>query len=88
MWSAISCPLLSSVYKWLRVECAFTSPVRTGCGMCVMYCLRGVCPCELFCSAWMCSLSRRFINVCNCDMFSVVNVYLDRLNFCVECIIG
>ena len=35
MWSellmtfAISCPLWSSVYKCQRVECAFTSPVRT-----------------------------------------------------------
>ena len=25
--------------------------------------------------------SRRYIHVCNCDMFSVVNVYLDYLNF-------
>ena len=23
------------------------------------------------------AVSRRYINVCNCDMFSVVNVYLD-----------
>ena len=35
MWSemlmtcTISCPLWSSVYKCQRVECAFTSPVRT-----------------------------------------------------------
>ena len=35
MWSellmtyAISCPLWSSVYECQRVECAFTSPVRT-----------------------------------------------------------
>ena len=28
------------------------------------------------------------INVCNCDMFSVVNVYLDNLKFCVVCIDG
>ena len=39
MWSellmtfAISCPLWSSVYECQRVECAFTSPVRTECGM-------------------------------------------------------
>ena len=26
-----------------------------------------------------CAVSRRYINVCNCDMFSVVNVYLDHL---------
>ena len=35
-----------------------------------------------------CAVSRRFINVCNCDMFSVVNVYLDHLKLCVVCING
>ena len=35
-----------------------------------------------------CAVSRRYINVCNCDVFSVVNVYLDRLKFCVVCIDG
>ena len=53
MTSAISCPLWSSVYECQRVECAFTSPVRTECGMFVMtvcsetlYCpyVRLVCP--------------------------------------------
>ena len=29
MTSAISCPLWSSVYECHKVECAFTSPVRT-----------------------------------------------------------
>ena len=38
MASAISCPLWSSVYECQRVECVFTSSVRTGYGMCVMYC--------------------------------------------------
>ena len=33
MTSAISCPLWSSVYECQRGECAFTSPVRTECGM-------------------------------------------------------
>ena len=33
-----------------------------------------------------CGLSRRYIDVCYCDMFSVVNVYLDHLKFCVVCI--
>ena len=37
MTSAISCPRWSSVYECQRVECAFTPPVRTGCGMFVMY---------------------------------------------------
>ena len=36
MTSAISCPLWSSVYEYQRVECAFTSPVRTECGMFVI----------------------------------------------------
>ena len=34
--STISCLLWSSAYECLRVECAFTSPVRTECGMLVM----------------------------------------------------
>ena len=40
MASAISCPLWSSVYECHKVECAFTSPVRTECGMFVMYCMQ------------------------------------------------
>ena len=35
-----------------------------------------------------CAVSRRYINVCNCDMFNVVYVYLDHLRFCVVCIDG
>ena len=35
-----------------------------------------------------CAVSRRYIDVCNCDMFSVVNVYHDHLKFCVVCIDG
>ena len=38
MTSAICCPLWSSVYECQRVECAFTSPVRTECGMLLMCC--------------------------------------------------
>ena len=71
MTSAISCPLWSSVYECQRMECAFTSPVRTECGMFVMYCMQ----CCMSVSA-----------VCYCDMFSVVNVYHDHLKFCVVCI--
>ena len=33
-----------------------------------------------------CTLSRMHIYVCYCDMFSVVNVYLDHVKFCVVCI--
>ena len=39
MASAISCPLWSSVHECQRVECAFTSPVRTERGLFVMYCM-------------------------------------------------
>ena len=35
-----------------------------------------------------CAVSRSYIDVFNCDMFSVVNVYLDHLKFCVVCING
>ena len=37
MSSAISCLLWSSVDECQRLECAFASPVRTVCGMFVMY---------------------------------------------------
>ena len=40
MTSAISFPLWSSVYECQRVECAFTSAVRTEYGMFVMYCVQ------------------------------------------------
>ena len=40
MTSAISCHLWSSVYECQRMECAFTSPVRTECDMFVMYCMQ------------------------------------------------
>ena len=36
----------------------------------------------------VCAVSRRYINVCNCDIFSVVNVYLDHLKLCVVYIDG
>ena len=29
-----------------------------------------------------CAVTKRYINVCHCDMFSVVYVYLDHLKFC------
>ena len=37
-------------------------------------------------SCFGCGVSKRYIDVCYCDMFSVVNVYLDHLEFCVVCI--
>ena len=39
MTSANSCPLWSSVSECHKVECLFTSPVRTECGMFVMCCM-------------------------------------------------
>ena len=33
-----------------------------------------------------CVVSRRYIDDCNCDMFSIVSVYLDYLKLCVVCI--
>ena len=35
-----------------------------------------------------CAVSMRYIDVCNCDVFSIVNVYLDHLKLCVMCING
>ena len=35
-----------------------------------------------------CSVSRRYVDVCYCDMFSVVNVSLDHLKFHVVCVYG
>ena len=29
-----------------------------------------------------------YVDVCYCDMFSVVHVYLDHLKFCVVCVYG
>ena len=34
------------------------------------------------------AVSRRYINVCNSDAFSVVYMYIDHLKFCVVCING
>ena len=88
MTSAINCPLWSSVNEYQRVECAFTSPVRTECGMLVTYCMP-VLYVRVSCFVVRgCAVSQRYINVCNCDMFSVVYVYLDHLKLCVVCIDG
>ena len=35
-----------------------------------------------------CAVSRTYINVCYCDMFSVLNVYHDHLRFCVLMVEG
>ena len=78
-----------SVYECQRVECAFTSPVRTECGIFVMDGLYAVLYVRVNCFVVHgCALSRMYINVYYCDMFSVVNVYLDHLKFRVVCITG
>ena len=70
------------MYKCQRVECAFISPVRIECD--VLYTVLYV---RVSCFvARKCDVLRRYIHVCNCDMFSVVNVYHDHLKFCVVCI--
>ena len=33
-----------------------------------------------------CGVLRRYIDVCYCDIFNIVNIYLDHLKFCVVCI--
>ena len=33
----------------------------------------------------VCAVSRRYIHLCNCDIFSVVITYLDHLKLCVVC---
>ena len=68
MTSVIGCPLWSSVYECHKSECAFISLVRTECGMFVMY----VSVCCFVVRG--CAVSRMYIAVCYCDMFSVVAV--------------
>ena len=47
-----------------------------------------VCRCLLFCIAWMCCFEEVYIDVFYCDIFSVVNVYLDHLKLCVLMVEG
>ena len=54
--------------------------------MFVMYCMQC---CMSVSSCFVvrgCGVSRRYIDVCYCDMFSVVNLYHDHLKFYVVCI--
>ena len=52
------------------MECVFTPPVKTECGMFVMYCMQW-CMSVSAVSVRGCAVSGRYINVCNCDIFSV-----------------
>ena len=87
MTSAISCPLWSSVYELLRVECVPISVEDCVWYVCdVLYAVLYV---RVSCFVVRrCAVSRRYIDVCNCDVFSVVNVYHDHLKFRVVCING
>ena len=50
----------------------------------MLYAVLYVCVCSFVVRG--CGVSRRYIDVCYCDMFSVVNVYLYHFKFCVLCI--
>ena len=52
----------------------------------VLYAVLYVCVCCFVVCGY--AVSRRYIDVFYCDMFSVVNVYHDHLKFCVVCIDG
>ena len=52
----------------------------------VLYAVLYVCVCCFVVCG--CVVSRRYIHVCNCDVFSVVNMCLDHLKFCDVCING
>ena len=52
----------------------------------VLYAVLYVCVCCFVVSG--CGVSGGHIDVCYCDMFSDVNVYLDYLKLCVVCING
>ena len=52
----------------------------------VLYAVLYICVCCFVVSG--CAISRRYIDVSYCDMFSVLNVFLVHLKFCVVCING
>ena len=83
MPSAISCPLWSSVYECQRMGCAFTFPVRYVCD--VLYAMYNIVNCFVVRG---CVVLKRYVNVCNSSVFSVVNMYIDHLKFCVVFING
>ena len=70
MTSAISSPLWSSVYECQRVECAFISPVRTECGMFVMYCMQ--CCMSVSACSMMRFLSLLLLDLCVCVVLVVL----------------
>ena len=71
--SAISCPLWSSLYECQRLECAFTFPVRTECGMFVMCCMQ-------------CCMSVSIILLC-VDVLSRVGIHIFAKVMCLVLLI-
>ena len=67
------------------MECAFTSPGRTERGIFVMCCIQCCSSVSTDFVVRGCVVSWRYINVCNSDVFSDVNMYLDQLKLCVVC---
>ena len=73
MKSAINCPIWSSVYESMRVECGFTSPVRTKCGMFVRCCMQ-------------CCMSLSIVLWC-VDVLSRGGIYMLEIVMCLELLI-
>ena len=70
MTYAIGCPCWSSVYECQRVEFAFTFPSRTECSMLYV--------CVTCLVARGCAVLRRYIHVCNSNVFSVANNWIEH----------
>ena len=82
MTSAISFHQCTSA-RYLSVRSHLRWGLSVVCSWCTVCSV--ICPCRLFVvRRW--GVLRMYIDVCYCDMFSVVNVYLDHLKFCVVCI--
>ena len=69
------------MYECHKAECVFTS---LGYVCDVLYAVLYVCVSYFVVCG--CAVLRRYIDVCYCDMISIVNVYLDHMKFCVLCI--
>ena len=70
------------------MECVFTSPMRTECGMFVMCCMQCCMSVSTVLQCVDVMSSRRYINVCDSDVFCVGNMYLGHLKFYIVGIDG
>ena len=92
--SVVFCTLVSVVvYSVMWSELLMTSAIRCPLWSSAYECQRVECaftsPVRIECGMFvMYCLEEVYINVYNCDLFSVVNVYLDHLKLCVVCING